>query len=149
VRDGRHRTIGSHLDLSDETPPPVREVGRYLFEPDDAVIRAGLVGPLAGTFPGWLLDPRVAYFSSDDEMWLPNALFAAFRVRRALPYDVRSLRAVLAAEEVGHVVVKKRAIAIDPDDVRRRLRLPPARGSAVVLLTRIGDDPWAFVCDAV
>jgi hypothetical protein len=45
------------------------------------------------------------------------------------------------------VVVKKRAIGADPDDVRRRLRLPAAPGSAVVLLTRIGDAPWAFVCD--
>lgn len=48
---------------------------------------------------------------------------------------------------VGHVVVKKRATSIDVDDVRRRLALPKAPGSAVVLLTRIGDEPWAFVCD--
>ena len=51
------------------------------------------------------------------------------------------------AEEVGHVVVKKRATSLDVNDVRRRLSLPKARGSAVVLLTRVGDDPWAYVCD--
>ena len=147
VRGDRSARIGSHLDLADETPPPVQPVGRYVFEPDDAVIRAGLVGPLAGHFPGWLLDPRVAYFSADDEMWLPSPLYAAFRVRRALPFDLRTLHAALVAEEVGHVVVKKRATSLDVDDVRRRLSLPKARGSAVVLLTRVGDDPWAYVCD--
>ncbi len=147
VRGDRTDRIGSHLDLADEVPPPVGPVGRWLIEPDDAVIRAGLVGPLAGTFPGRLLDPRVAYITVDQEERRPTPLWTEFRVRRALPYDLRTLRAALVAEEVGHVVVKKRATSLDVDDVRRRLDLPRARGSAVVLLTRIGDDPWALVCD--
>jgi hypothetical protein len=93
VRDGASLSIGSHLDLVDERPPPVGEVGRWIFEPDDAVIRAGLVGPLAGTYPAWLLDPRVAYFSCDTDVWAPTTLAAAFRVRRVLPYDLHTLRA--------------------------------------------------------
>ena len=42
-------------------------------------------------------------------------------------------------------MVKKRATSLDVDDVRRRLKLPKAAGTAVVLLARIGDDPWAYV----
>jgi hypothetical protein len=95
---------------------------------------------------GRLLDPRVAYVSTDLDLDLAP-LTARFSVRHALPYDVRALRGVLSSEFVGHVVVKKRATSADPDDVRRSLRLPPAPGSAVVLLTRIGETPWAFVCD--
>jgi SAM-dependent methyltransferase len=147
VRGDAVGVIASHVDLADEQPPPVAEVGRWLFEPDDAVIRAGLVGSFAGELPGWLLDPRVAYVSADTDVWSPTPLAAAFRVRRALPYDLHTLRAALVAEEVGHVVVKKRATSLDPDDVRRNLKLPPAPGTATVLLTRIGAEPWAFVCD--
>jgi SAM-dependent methyltransferase len=136
----------SPVDLADEEPPPVGPVGAWLLEPDDAVIRSGLVSHVASRVDGRLLDPRVAYVTTDADLDAAP-LAARFRVEQALPYDLDALRAVLVALGIGHVVVKKRAIGADPDDVRRRLRLPTAPGSAVVLLTRIGDDPWAFVCD--
>ena len=139
--------LTSDVDLADADAPPVGPVGRFLLEPDDAVIRAGLVGDLAARLDGRLLDPRVAYICTDSDVMTPFA--ARFEVRHAMPYDVRRLRAHLVAAGIGHVVVKKRAIAADPDDVRRRLRLPAADGRAVVLLTRIGDDPYAFVADAM
>ena len=142
--------VRSDVDLDDETPPPVGPIGAWLLEPDDAVIRAGLVASVVARVEGRLLDPRVAYVTTDLD---PDAASdvavaaACFRVEESLPLDLDALRATLAARGVGRVVVKKRAIAADPDDVRRRLRLPRAPGSAVVLLTRIGDAPSAFVCD--
>ena len=134
------------VDLADEEPPPVGDVGAWLLEPDDAVIRSGLVSHVVSRVDGRLLDPRVAYVTTDSDLDVAP-LAARFRVVQALPFDIDALRTTLVALGVGHVVVKKRAIAADPDDVRRRLRLPTAPGSAVVLLTRIGDAPWAFVCD--
>lgn len=68
-------------------------------------------------------------------------------MRHALPYDLDRLRALLVDDGIGTVVVKKRATSLDVDDVRRRLRLPPAVGTAVVPRP-IGDDPWAFVASA-
>jgi SAM-dependent methyltransferase len=139
-------TEHSSVDLADEEPPPVGPVGTWLLEPDDAVIRSGLVSHVVGRVDGRLLDPRVAYVTSDTDLDV-TPFAARFRVEQALPYDLDGLRAALVARGVGHVVVKKRAIGADPDDVRRRLKLPASPGSAVVLLTRIGDNPWAFVCD--
>ena len=148
---GHPLVLRSDVDLDDETPPPVGAIGAWLLEPDDAVIRAGLVGSVVARVAGRLLDPRVAYVTTDlDPATQPDVDGAAawFRVQESLHFDVDALRAALVARGVGHVVVKKRAIAADPDEVRRQLRLPRASGSAVVLLTRIGDAPWAFVCDA-
>lgn len=136
----------SAVDLGDEGAPPVGAVGAWLLEPDDAVIRAGLVAQVARRVGGRLLDPRVAYVTTDRDVDVAP-LATRFRVATALPYGVTALRTALVAAGVGRVVVKKRAIGADPDDVRRRLGLPQAPGSAVVLLTRIGADPWAFVCD--
>jgi len=110
------------------------------------VIRAGLVAEIVARVDGRLLDPRVAYVTTDADVDLAP-LAARFPLRHALPYDLRRLREVLVADGIGRVVVKKRASSLDVDDVRRRLALQQAAGSAVVLLTRIGDDPWAFVCD--
>ena len=139
--------LESAQDLDAETPPPVGPVGAWLHEPDDAVIRAGLVGEVVDRLAGRLLDPHVAYVSTDQGTEL-GPLTARFAVRHALPYDLDRLRALLVDDGIGTVVVKKRATSLDVDDVRRRLRLPPAAGTAVVLLARIGDDPWAFVASA-
>ena len=144
IRGGEAVVLGSTVALDGETPPPVGPVGAWLHEPDDAVIRAGLVRAVAAQLDGRLLDPHVAYVTTDDGIDLAP-LTARYAVAHALPYDLDALRALLVADSVGTVVVKKRATSLDVDDVRRRLKLPSAAGSAVVLLARIGDDPWAFV----
>lgn len=148
VRDGQVTSVSADDDLAGSVLPDVGAVGAWLLEPDDAIIRAGLVAAVADQVGGRLLDPRVAYVTTDADVD-PGALAARFRVRHALPYSLDALRATLVADGVGHVVVKKRAIAADPDDVRRRLALPAAPGTATVLLTRVGEQPWAYVGDAV
>jgi len=145
IRGTDTHIVESAHDLVDEVAPPTASVGSWLLEPDDAIIRSGLVGDLVASVAGWLLDARVAYVSTDVEPQTPLA--AIFRVREALPFTIRALRDTLVADGIGHVVVKKRAISADPDNVRKELALKPSRTSAVVILTRIGDDPWAFVCD--
>ena len=145
VRGGGVLAVTSELDLNDEIPPAVGDLGAWVLEPDDAVIRAGLVGAVVDRVEGRLLDPRVAYVTTDRGVD-PGPIATRFRVRSALPYDLGALRRVLVEAEIGHVVVKKRATSLDVDDVRRRLALPKGPSSGVVLLTRIGDDPWAIVC---
>jgi len=146
LRGGEVTALTSPLDLLDQTPPPVGGIGTWLLEPDDAVIRSGLVGDLAALLDGRLLDPRVAYITTDTDPG-PSPLAAHFRVDMALPLHIGRLREVLIGRDVGRVVIKKRAIGQDPDDIRRVLALPSGPRTAVVLITRIGDDPWAFVCD--
>jgi SAM-dependent methyltransferase len=137
--------VQSSVDLVDEARPPVGAVGRWILEPDDAVIRAGLVAHVAALVEGRLLDRHVAYVTTDADVDV-TPLAMRFEVQLAMPYDLGELRADLIARGVGHVVVKKRATSLDVDVVRRELRLPAAPGSAVVILARIGDHPWAYVC---
>jgi SAM-dependent methyltransferase len=146
VRHEQVTSMSSGDDLHDAAPAAIGAIGRRLVEPDDAVIRAGLVADLAEQLEGRLLDPRVAYVTTDSALH-PGDLGATFTVRESLPYTLPALRARLVAQGVGHVVVKKRAISADPDEVRRALALPAGPGRAVVVLTRIGDDPWAYICD--
>ncbi len=57
---------GGLATLTDEDDPgaEVRRVGQYLYEPDGAVIRAGLVTALAAGVEGGLVDERIAYVTS-------------------------------------------------------------------------------------
>lgn len=130
-----------------EVAPPVRPVGRYLYEPDGAVVRAGLVGAVVAELDGWLLDPQIAYVSSDEPR--RSRFAAAYQVRAVMPFSLKRLRDHLRTEQVGRVVLKKRGSAVDLDDLQRRLRLDRSQPEVrTVLLTRIGQEPIAVVADA-
>jgi hypothetical protein len=152
LRDpGVHRSatlLPSGACLSDTDlpsgPPPVGAVGAFLHEPDGAVIRAGLVAAVVDSVDGRMLDPRIAYFTTDAAVDTPFA--ASYEVHAVLPFGVKQLRAHLRAQDVGGVVVKKRGSAVDVDELRRSLRLDPgAAGRRTLFLTRIGDDPVVVV----
>ncbi|MFW8745768.1 hypothetical protein ACOI9R_37125, partial [Mesorhizobium japonicum] len=58
-------------------------LGGYLLEPDGAVIRARLIGDLARSVGGRMLDPTIAWITTDAAPSTPFG--AAFRVRERFP----------------------------------------------------------------
>ena len=124
----------------------VKEAARWLYEPDGAVVRAGLVAEVVGLVDGWLIDPTIAYVASDRLVRTPFA--SAYEVTDVMPFSLKRLRALLRSREVGSVVVKKRGSAIEPEQLRRQLRLS-GRASAVVVLTRVAGAPTVLLARAV
>ncbi|ROO90212.1 hypothetical protein EDD29_7930 [Actinocorallia herbida] len=125
------------------TVPPVRPWGRYLYEPDGAVIRAHLVGEAAALVEGGLADPRIAYITSDALVGTPYT--AAYEIHEVLPFSVKRLKAALRAHDIGVLTLKKRGFAADLDKLRRDLR-PAGSRPGTVVLTRIGEAPVALIC---
>ena len=121
-------------------------VGRYLYEPDGAAIRAGLVAEVAEMVGGRLLDPQIAYVTSDRHVVTPWA--SCYEISEMMPFSGKRLRAALRARKVGEVVIKKRGSAVDVERLRRDLRLS-GENRAVVILTRISDKPYAMICTAM
>jgi SAM-dependent methyltransferase len=118
----------------DPGPGPVRPVGRFLLEPDGAVIRAGLVTAVAARVDGWLVDEHIAYVSSETPAPTPYA--RAFEVLEELPFHEKQLKAALRERSVGRLTIKKRGVDVVPEQLRKRLAL---RGDseATVVLTRV------------
>ncbi|MDA0565514.1 methyltransferase domain-containing protein [Streptomonospora sp. S1-112] len=127
-------------------PAPVGPPGRYLYEPDNAVVRAHLVAEAAALVGGALLDPHIAYITAD--RLVPTPFCRVLEVREVLPFSLKRLRAVLRERGVGRVTIKKRGSAVDVDKLRRDLR-PAGPESAVVVLTRVGNRPISLVCSEV
>jgi len=118
----------------DAIPPSVGSPRRYLYEPDGAVIRAGLVGAVAARVDGTLLDPTIAYITSDAYVDTPFA--HAWAITDVMPFNLKRLRAYLKERGIGSVVIKKRGSPLDPDTLARDLRLAgPAR--ATLFLTHV------------
>lgn len=144
---GGHTLAAAGPD-SEESPPPVGEPGRWLYEPDGAVIRAHLVGAVAEAVGGRLLDPTIAYVTADT--LVPTPFATAYEVTDVLPFQVPKLRALLRERGVGVVVVKKRGSGVVPEQLRREL-LRGARGSAeaTVVVTRHQGSHVALVVEPV
>ena len=121
---------------------PVGPIGRFLHEPDPAVIRAGLVAEVARPVGGTLLDPAIAYVTTDAPVQSP--FLRSYEVLDVLPFSVKRLRAELRARHVGRLTIKKRGFAMEPDALRKQLRLSGGE-EATVVLTRLGSDPVAIL----
>lgn len=94
---------------------------QFLVEPDDAVIRAGLVAELAAKIGGVLLDPHIAYVTTDHQ---PQPGFGRwYRIIEQLPYQAKQLRHALVAREIGPLTVKKRGIQVVPEHLIAYMRL--------------------------
>ncbi|OJV60674.1 MAG: SAM-dependent methyltransferase [Cellulomonas sp. 73-145] len=144
LRDGRAHTLTGGTD--DDERPPVGAVGTYLYEPDGAVIRAGLVGTVAQDLSGRLLDPTIAYVTAD--RLVPSDVATTYRVLDDLPFGVKRLRTYLRERGVGRLTVKKRGTAVTPEQLRGQLDL---RGDAeaTVVLTRVGGSQRVLLVEPV
>jgi THUMP domain-like len=139
---------GEQITDADPHDCPVRPAGRWIIDPDGAVVRAGLVRHYAARHELWQLDPDIAYLSGDR---LPPAV-RGFEVLQQLPFDERRLRRALGALDCGSLEILVRGvggIAADPDALRRRLRLRGSRPLSAVI-TRIGSQKTAkamvYIC---
>jgi SAM-dependent methyltransferase len=93
--------------------------GRYLFDPDPAVGRAGLVRQLAVELGAWQLDEQVAFFTADEPS--TSAFARRFHV---LEWGSFSERAILeAARRAGanRIEVMRRGSPVDTNALERRL----------------------------
>jgi len=121
-------------------------LGEYLYEPDGAVIRARLIGDLARSMGGRMLDPTIAYITADQPTLTPFA--RGFRVLERFSFSIPLLKRELAARGIGSLEIKKRGIDVDPAALRPKLSLK-GQHSAVLLLTRIAGTRVALLADRV
>lgn len=123
--------------LDDPVPAPaVRPPGRFLLEPDGAVVRAHLVAQVAAAVGGGLLDATIAYVTADAPVQTPFGIW--YDVLEVLPFGLKRLREALRAYDAGPLVVKKRGTAVTPEVLRAQLKLSGSREVTVVLTRAAG-----------
>jgi hypothetical protein len=123
----------------------VQAPGRFLFEPDPAVIRAGAVGDLAQMLNLWQIDEEIAYLSGDEALITPFARH--WRILEHHSFDLKWLNQRLRAMQASVTAVKKRGSPIEPEPFRRRLYRHPSGRPVVVVLTRVANRPWMLICE--
>ena len=143
LRSGSAAELTSAHDSADAEPGAL---GEYLLEPDGAVIRARLIGDLARRVGGRMLDPTIAWITSDTAPATPFG--SAFRVLERFPLDVKTLKRELGARGIGTLEIKKRGVDVDPAAFRSRLALK-GDSAATLVLTRIAGARVALLAERV
>lgn len=135
------------INVSPATPDPQKsESLAYILEPDPAIIRAGLIPELCHEIDAAVMDPQIAYLTSESPVDSP--FVATYEVLASLPLSVKTIKGALRELEIGQVDVKKRGVAQEVDDIRKQVKSDlPGRG--VVILTRLGEKARAFICRAL
>jgi SAM-dependent methyltransferase len=134
---------GAGLTGSGQAAAPVGPVGAFLYDPDPAVVRSHLVAEFAATVGGRIADPEIAYVYTDDEV--DTGFARRLRITEVLPFSLKRLRALLRERGIGRLEIRKRGSALEPEQLRRDLRLH-GTGSASIVLTRVAGAPTVLLC---
>ncbi|MCT1367267.1 class I SAM-dependent methyltransferase [uncultured Kocuria sp.] len=131
-------SLESDEDFDAADTQPIGPTAQYLYEPDGAAIRAGLVNQLVAATRGHLLDPRIAYVTSDHRVDVPWA--TGWEIEEVLPMKVKQLKKWVRERGITRLTIKKRGVDIVPESLRSQLLAgikKSARGeSATLVLTR-------------
>lgn len=125
---------------------PLGPLGTYLYDPDPAVVRSGLVDLLAQEFGLSRLDGEEEYLTGNDVV--ASALCRGFEVLAELPNNPRAVRSYFRDSDIGQLEIKCRRIPVDIEALRKQLPLPGVK-PAVLVFARLAGRARAVVCRRV
>jgi len=134
---------GAHsLTAETDSPAMISDPRAFLYEPDPAILRAGLVRRLAELLGAAQLDPEIAYLTAEQRRETPFA--RSWQVEDWFPFNLKRLRAYLHEHRIGRVTIKKRGSPLQPEALLHDLRLA-GEEERVLFLTRVRGKPAVIV----
>ena len=123
-------------------PPDRVRAGAWLHEPDPAVVAAALVPQLAADLDAERLSTGPTYLITSGAESTPFA--RSYAIEDVLPFQLKTLRAYLRDRQVGRLTIKKRGVAVEPEQLRKQLR-PSGDAEATIAITRVGGQQTVLV----
>ena len=141
--DSKHEITSSN---SSSSSAPLAKLGRYVYEPDNSLIRSGLIAEFSEPEGLTLIAPDIAYLSSDNKIESP--WLKGYEVIDDLVFDRKKLKAYVRENNIGILEIKKRGSDISPEELRKQLS-PKGEGAATLIVTRVGDAHRVLVAQPI
>ncbi len=126
-------------------PPETREPATYVFEPDPALIRSGLLNDYVRRHDLGLLASGIAYLTGER---LPRGPFLrVFPRLESIEFSLSRLQEALDRQDAGELILKKRGFPQAPEELRSRLILKGTQ-KRIVLIHRELKGHSAHICSA-
>ena len=129
----------------EEFDAEVSSLDEYVYEPDPALIRSHLLGAFALEQGLGLLSQGIAYLTGGERKspWLRG-----YKLLAEMPLDEKAISRYLSERSIGSLEIKKRGVDIDPQLMRKRLKLKGS-GAATLIATKVGGARKALVCEPI
>ncbi len=114
----------------------VTALGTLIFDPDPALLRAGLLDGFALEHGLSRIADGVDYLTG--ERMISTPLLTAFHVRDVLPLDLKRLKRVIAERQIGTLEIKVRGADVVPETLRRQLDLRGEKSASLLVFGGTG-----------
>jgi SAM-dependent methyltransferase len=128
--DGTTRTIAG---LPDEAVPVASSIGRYVYEPDAAVLAARLNSALSAEHSLAAISAGVAYLTGD--YLVEDVALDAFEVVDVLPLDRKQLKTYCREHRLGRLEIKKRGVDVSPEQLRKQIVAEGDEAATIIVAT--------------
>jgi hypothetical protein len=110
----------------------VSSLGEFIYDPDPALVRAGLVDSFAQAHGLGRVADGIDYLTADSLLETP--FVQPFQVLEVSSLDPKQLKRLIVRHEIGTLEIKVRGADIAPETLRRQLDLSSGDRSATLLL---------------
>jgi len=115
---------------------PVSPLSTLIYDPDPALLRAGLLDGFAQAHQLRRVGETADYLTAGHLVSSP--FLTAFEIQEVFPLDLKQLRRMIAKNEIGTLEIKVRGVDITPETLRPRLGLGGARAATLFLIGGTG-----------
>ena len=129
---------------ADASPVTSLEIGKFVYEPDPAILVAGLESQLAHKHRLAFTSPTRGYLTGDAE--IDDPVLSGFRVLESLQFDRKRVKALLRDRRIGTLEVKSRDGVSNANQLQQEFSTDGDR-PATLLLTRFRKKTWAILAE--
>ena len=117
-------------------------VGKYLYNPDPAFIKAGMEDILCDRLDLFRLNPAVIYLTSD--VLIPSFPGKIYETKQLLPAHTREISAYLKKHSISRANIATRSFPETPDSMYKRLKLKHG-GNDYLFFTTDHNDQYIMI----
>jgi hypothetical protein len=116
--------------------PEPKKISSFIYEPDSAIIRAGLFGELEEIFSINPVSKGIAYTTSDEK--LEHPFFKPYEVIDSTAFSLPNIKKMLRRNKVERAEIKKRGLPFTSEEIRKKLGLKQSDRRALILTKGMG-----------
>ena len=121
------------IEGSPDLVPDIRQtIGRYFYDPHSVVLASHLLGVIAHAHGLATIAAGAVYLTGDDQIETP--FLRGFEVLEHAPFDRKRWRQLLRDRKIGRLEIKKRGVDIDPETVRRQMKLRGDKDGVLIIM---------------
>ncbi|MGA2705088.1 MAG: class I SAM-dependent methyltransferase [Isosphaeraceae bacterium] len=115
---------------------PVVPVSAFVYDPDPALLRVGLLDSFAAAHGVNRIAADIDYLTGDRLVNTP--FLTPFAVQSVHRLDMKQLRRLVAEQELGPVEIKMRGLDLAPETLRTQLRVRGSHPATLILAGGVG-----------